>query len=460
MGRHRLAKSFGILVVVFLSVAILAGCSKGPKFATKQPNVLILMLDTLRADHMGVYGYERDTTPTLDKFAKENVFFRYPVSAAPWTPMSVSSILTGLYPATHQMIPPNSREAASQTATRLNSNLVSLSEALQSQGYGTAAVSPNPWITPEFGFDQGFEIFRFHDRAKAEEINKHGIEIIEGWKSSNKPWFLYLHYLDPHDPYTPEGIYKEMFSGKLAKRAFNYPDKMQNMINRYDGEIRYLDDQLGKLFEYLKGAGLYEDLMIVVVADHGEQFMEHGNHRHGFQLYDEELFVPLFIRTGAKSDQGRVVEHTVSTVDIVPTVLERVGLPIPAGMPGSSLLSSEGLGKRRGVLSQIRRRYDQRAITNPRGMRLILSIPFDDKDTAEVVESKWRTPRVEGVYDRVRDPLGFAPLTDPGLEASLRTSFDALYQASASNQVQAEALPQKGVSNETLEKLKSMGYLQ
>jgi arylsulfatase A-like enzyme len=451
--------------ILYLSALILLAlnsCNRS-EFKISKPNILFILLDTTRADHLGSYGYERDTSPNLDQFAAENLKAKFALATAPWTPASVASMFTGLYPASHGMMPPNDRDLAKKGYAKLSSQHVTLAEILKGNGYRTAAVSPNPWVTKEFGYDQGFDEYYYLHRKIAEKITESGRELIDAWTQKGpmtQPFFMYLHFLDPHDSYSPPGEYATKFSGALQKSIFNYDAAMQKNINLYDGEINYLDAELGKFFDYLKQKGLYEDLFIVIVADHGEQFMEHGDLRHGYKLFNEEIHVPLMIKTGRASDKGRAIKETVSTLDILPTVLERIGIKDNQNLPGVSLLNSEELSKRRGVMSEIRRIYDLKAITDNAGNRLILSLPYNQKDSATADRvGAWNEAEIVGVFSSKENYACNNTTNNPAIQARLVGTFDetlanALYRVVKPDQESVE------IKDETLDQLKSLGYLQ
>lgn len=441
-----------------LAVLTLASCNRAP--SAERPNVIVLLLDTLRADHLGTYGYERNTSPVLDAFAKENIKFNYAITASPWTPPSVASILTGLYPATHRMMPPNDREVARKTTTRLNPNLDTLPEILKKLGYRTAAVSPNPWITEDFGYDQGFDHFFYHPRAIASKINTVAKKVIDNWltdSADKSPFFLYLHYLDPHDPYNPPAEYRELFKGEIAARPAAYNDRMLELIGHYDGEIRYLDTELGKLFEFLKTKGLYENTVIVVVGDHGEQFRERGDHRHGYQLFNEEVHIPLLLRVPKL--EAKAIDRSVSTVDIYPTILELLGQPLPSSYPGVSLLKADS-SDRPGVYSEIFRVYDQRAFINQLGEKLLLSTKKESVgyESAER-EALWESPKSLGLFNRQSDYFEASPITDPALQAKLQGELSSSNSTALALKIAPAQNQDQGMNDEKIDELRSLGYL-
>lgn len=404
-----------------------------------RPNVILIVLDTLRADHLGIYGYERNTSPVLDSLAKETWIARYAISPAPWTPPAVSSMFTGLYATSHGMMPPDGRELALKNSAVLAESNLTLAEIFKSAGYQTIGVTPNPWIKEDFGFSQGFEQYFYRHRVRAEEINKAAFKVLDGM-DKNRPFFLFLHYLDPHDPYEPPEEFAQMFSGNLSRP---YTAEVLQKINKYDGEIRYLDTELGKLFSHLKSKNLWDDTILVVLADHGEQFDEHGHTGHGFKLFNEEIHVPLFVKFGGSA---REIPYTVSSVDVFPTILELSGLPVPTHVQGVSLANEVELKRRAGVLSEIHRKYHWRSITDIDRNQLI----FD-------FDSKSDKPKVEGLYNGVKDYHGLNAIKDSAVEDKLGRDFEALFTAVKQKQMGGG---QMEVSSETLEELKSLGYLK
>ena len=428
---------------------------------TKSPIILII-LDTLRADHLGYSGYERDTSPVLDIFAKEHSVFPNAVASAPWTPPSVATMFTGLYPTSHTMMPPSQRELAKKQAAKLPSKAITIAEILKKEGYATAAISPNPWITPRFGFDQGFDHFFKHLRKDATFITREAKEMIELLVKTDNPFFSVIHYLDPHDPYTPPKPYSEMFTG-TPPRDFQYTEEMTKNINQYDGEIRFLDTELGNLFAWLKEKKLYDNSTIIIVGDHGEQFLEHGGFTHGLQLYNEEINIPLLVKTAGNTLKG-TFEQTVSVADVFPTILEAAGiaqkeaLPAIAWIPGVSLSDTEAINRRRGVFSEIDRKYQQRAFTSTEGRRLIAGSNILGR---EVTGEYGKQPVT--CFDSNNDQLAQVNLLENSEEKIWCEELGELLDESVKlamlngHSGSAEIVE---VDNETLEQLKSLGYVQ
>jgi arylsulfatase A-like enzyme len=419
----------------------------------KKPNVIILMLDTLRADHLSSYGYQRETSPNIDKFAKTGILYKNAITAAPWTPPAVASILTGLYPSSHKMMPPNARELAASQSKRLNEKLDTLPEILKKNDYQTIGISPNPWITKEFGYDQGFDVFETHLRKDAKHITDRAISLLEDAQKKEQPFFGYFHYLDPHDPYKPPAPFDTLYSGKIPF-DFEYSQRMTDFINKYDGEISFLDQELGRLFNYLEEKNLVKNTIIIIVADHGEQFMEHGDHRHGYQLFNEELNVPLIVKVPSVVNSSAVINEPVSVVDIVPTILDVSKIKFNGHLSGVSLVNFKSIAQRQNLMAEIDRVYHQRGLNNFDGKRLIVGTSKNDTDfNGDYFSKKSR------LYDSFNDVLAKVRINDDALRAEL---IELLKQSMKNAEKNAIDDDGKGieVKPETLEQLKSLGYLE
>lgn len=436
-----------LIVLVVLSIVIGVGYKVFVIDKTSQPNVVFILIDTLRPDHMSMNGYERETSPFLDSFARENLNFKYAFAAAPWTPVSIASILTGLYPSAHGMMPPNNRLAAAKT-TRLSSHLETMPEIFKEGGYETAAVITNPWLQKNFGYNQGYEYYHYIDRVKADKVNEKGLKVVDALLKKESPFFLYLHYMDVHNPYEPPEEYRNIFPETIKHAALN--EDMRRLVDLYDGEIKYIDDRLKELFDAFKQRGIYDDLIIVVVSDHGEQFMERGHHGHGFNLYNEELHVLFTIK--APGHKGEVAVP-VSLVDILPTLLELTGFSVPDVVQGYSLISSLAGRQRAGMLAEIKRRYNQKAVVWPDGRKLILDYDIEDD---------WLLNEGQGennaqLFDAINDYLERNPLDDSKLLDTVKAGFQLLYQKIKSG---AAAEPDEvDIDPATMKELGTLGYL-
>jgi choline-sulfatase len=309
----------------FVCLVFLAGSSVA-SFA-KPVNIILITLDTTRADRMGFLGSKRGLTPNLDSLAQQAAAFSRAYSQVPLTTPSHATILTGTYPQFNHV---------SDLGSPLGKDLPYLPDILRQHGYRTAAFVGSEVLDPKSaaapGFDRGFETYDapFHIRGQGEDryhsVERRGMAVVDSasaWLEQHPqgPFFLWLHFYDPHDPYDPPP-----------------PFKAQYAASPYDGEIAYVDFAVGKLLTTLRSRGLYDQSLIVVVADHGEAFGEHGEWSHGLFLYDETIHVPLLIKLPSAGSGRRLIESRVGLVDIAPTLLQEVGIAAPSAMQGQSLL--------------------------------------------------------------------------------------------------------------------------
>jgi choline-sulfatase len=295
---------------------------------THPPNVILITLDTTRADRMGFLGSKRGLTPHLDALARESVVFTHAYSQVPLTTASHATILTGTYPQFHQV---------NDFAVPLAEDLPYAPYIFRGNGYYTAAFVGSLVLDPETrsapGFERGFDTYDagFHRRRQDEDryhsIERRGGEVVAHalpWLSAHKkgPFFIWVHLYDAHDPYDPP----EPFKTKYAAEP-------------YDGEIAYVDAAVGKLLDQLRTLGLFDGSLIAVMADHGEALGQHGETTHGIFLYDETIHVPLLFKLPREQSAGSRVDTRAGLVDVLPTILQSVGIDIPAEVQGESLLS-------------------------------------------------------------------------------------------------------------------------
>jgi arylsulfatase A-like enzyme/cytochrome c-type biogenesis protein CcmH/NrfG len=282
-------------------------------------------IDTLRADHVGCYGYKQVETPTLDSLAADGVRFTHAYTASPITNTSHTTIMTGLLPSIH---------GVTDFAVPLAPDHATMADLLKKRGYQTAAfigavILDSSSLAP--GLDRGFDFYdNFPKEPTTKErfgrVERRGMEVVqhaESWleKHPSGPRFIWVHLFDPHDPYEPPPPYSEKYKDHL-----------------YDGEIAYADSALGHLIANLKKAGAYQNAIIIVVGDHGEGLGEHGEDTHGLFLYDSTLHVPLILKMLGGAHGGEVIDNQVRTTDILPTVLSLTNVSAPSELSGESLV--------------------------------------------------------------------------------------------------------------------------
>ena len=315
--------------------------------------VIVYMIDTLRADRLGVYGSDLGLTPRMDELAAESIVFTDARAQSSWTRPSVVSTFTGLYPQTH---------GVDERNDGLAGEVETLAERLWAAGIYTVGVTTNGNVSNRFGVGQGFGEYRHlqekHSRESvhvlSDELNQWGLHYLKQHRDErgDQPFFLYLHATDPHAPYTPQEPFASRFASS-ADRGLGTLDSFRalregeaasdesardQLLALYDAEVAWTDHQLGLLIDELRQRGLWDDLLFIVVADHGEEFLDHGHWEHGRTLYDEQLRVPLLIKPPAGVGTPRRLSGPAGHVDLAPTVLDALGVDYdPANFDGRSL---------------------------------------------------------------------------------------------------------------------------
>gem|GEM_PF-1133585 len=346
----------GRAALIVLALAIILNAVKfldASLFAPEGPNIIFIAVDCLRPDHIGYYGYHRPTTPELDARLNSAVVFTNAYSNAPWTKPSIGTLFTSLYPNVHTAV--GDREILPDKA-------LTLAEVLKNDGYRTVYMNAaNPFITRRFGFHQGFDTAEdFPAPYDASELTARFLSILRG--RPGRKLFAYLHYMDVHVPYwenefsfeftdttsdeelRPGNVVTEAIRKRTAEGRMSEAD-MRHIIGLYDGQIRYVDLCISSIFREIELAGMLNETLIVIFADHGEEFWEHGNFEHGHTVYNELLRIPLVIR--GPGLPGMKVDRRVSLIDIMPTVLELAGVNVVnLSLQGSSVISIIGNPRR------------------------------------------------------------------------------------------------------------------
>lgn len=331
------------ILSVLAALFLLAGCEKQPEALS--PNVILVSIDTLRADHLGCYGYDRPTSPTLDRLASEGMLFECAYATSPWTLPSHGTMLTGFYPG---------RIGLNSEDSTLPSELETLAMVLSKHSFSTAAVVNSFFVSEKYGFNRGFDSFCFVPEnhapiGAAPIIIKQAMQWVKQHK--NEQFFLFLHFYDVHANYSTLPQYEEQFvgpyngvaDGTLAqliefRKGTLSLDKadVKHFADLYDAEIRQLDDQLKRLLGFLQQEALLEKSFMIITSDHGEEFLDHGGILHGRTQYQELIHIPLIIR-GPGIPPSRRFKGIVSLVDMVPTVLSLLGISSPSGLEGLDL---------------------------------------------------------------------------------------------------------------------------
>lgn len=316
----------------------------------EKPNVVLIVVDALRADHLGYYGYSRNTSPAIDSLALSGMTWDNVQAQSPWTLPSITSIFTGVDVRTH------GAGRRGSTVFAMNSQISTLPLFLNQSGYSCSGIFNVYLLSEQFGFNRGFDQFscEWLGHGKAEQSVDMAIDWIQT-ADRDEPFFLALHLFDVHDPYDPPAPFDTLFTPAgsggitwwpfLPNGAPDHPDQYrEHLMGLYDGEIRWTDSQISRLLEFLRESELSDNTLIILTSDHGEEFLEHGGFGHGKTLYQEVLHVPLII-SGPGIPRGIRDSIPRAQLDILPTVLDIAGVERPGYLKGVSLLEIPEQGR-------------------------------------------------------------------------------------------------------------------
>ncbi len=439
-----------------------------------KPNTVLIMIDALRADRLNCYGYGPETSPHIDALAADAIRFETCISQASWTKPSTATLLTSLYPSSHQAI---------YKPDMLPDPVVSIAEVLGEEGYFCLGFANNANVTPMFNFGQGFDQYiylrpdyfffspesgfqltgynqlrlmreRFFSKKKsvqhyyqdAQVVNKNVISWLERLRRGR--FFIFIHYMETHDPY-----FVHPYNGEGYARVSNPspdPALAGRLSQIYDGELRYVDQAVGQLCAWLKEAGLYQETLIVLTADHGQEFYEHGGWWHGTTLYDEQIHVPLLVKLPGGEAAGSTDRRTVRTLDITPTILNLSGIPPQATMQGRRFLGT--MGEEWAGAEDV----------------------FSEEDHEGNIVHSLRTATWKLMQANRNNPRGLPPVSlfhlagDPGEMDNLADQRGDLVELMAArleermSLARGEAVPrqEREIDEATLERLRSLGYVE
>ncbi len=331
-----------ITIVLVLTLAL-----PGPARPEEEagPSVLLIIVDALRPDHLGCYGYARPTSPVIDSLSTQGVLFETAIAQAPWTKGSLSSMFTSLYPFQH---------GATNWAAVLADSFVTLPEILRRNGYRTLSVINMVGMAGRFGVLQGFDSVSAGDKYERNAVQTTD-DAVDLLRDASLPFFMVVHYYDVHAPYRPPLKYVDKVASRPdlnryissgSGRQIAPEDTEHRMLLSYDGCIRYVDESVGRLLRFLGDAGTGDHTIIILTADHGEALGEHGVYGHGAEAYDDAIKVPLIIKLASRHPKPRRVSAQVRHVDLLPTILELCRIEDVVSREGVSLLSLIETGKR------------------------------------------------------------------------------------------------------------------
>ena len=443
--------------------------------ARKTRPIVLVSVDTLRPDHLGSYGYERETSPAIDALAKEGALFVNSYAPSPWTLPSHVSLLTSLNGVRHQVY---------YEEDRINPDQTTLAEILRSKGYMTTAFTDGGFLSRVYGFGKGFDAY--YESTGGVQSTDSAMRIwrpASEWLDNNrdKDFFLFLHTYQPHNPYVCPRPYATMFLGEnpsrtsinlngyLGGHAGRFRELPENerreIIGLYDGEIRYTDEALVRpLIAKLKELGLYDAALIILTSDHGEEFFEHHGWTHGHALYEEALRIPLVMKFPGGRFQGTRWESIVRLIDIMPTILEEFGISVARSTLDGKSLFPILRGKERedrtflaDIGDNILKSHIGRKIAMNSGKdKLILNRPYTLKDRTFFISPPPRVPAIE-LYDLAADPQEKKNIVDekPAAARELNRRIIEIYKNSGVRKAAKVEL------DETLkERLRALGYIR
>jgi arylsulfatase A-like enzyme len=437
------SKAGGLVLLVNPPAPVSPKVSPGPRY-----NFVILLVDALRRDHLSIYGYGRQTSPRLAQLAGESIVFDHSFAQSFCTNLSVTSLFTSRFPL--------EAKVRASGYFEIKKALVTFPQRLQQAGYRTAAFSANPLVNWDYGYEAGFDTF-YQNRAPGEILNEEAVR----WLKANggEPFLLYLHYMDVHAHYQPPANFRSLFlpagylptdkkvwngeasslNSRIEEQGYVLPRQdLDYLMGLYDGGIAHADSCIGSLLAELKKMGSYNNTVIVVLADHGEEFLDHGKLEHTPQLYNELVRVPLILRLPASAGRrGERVSSQVRLLDVYPTLMELAGLPIPSDIRGQSLLAAKAEREAYAESPSL-------AAISAGGWKLI-DKPGEDRDE---------------LYNFAREPAEKNNLiaSHPEKAAALRARIARLSQGKNSAVAARQKL--KDIDPKTLEKLKALGYLK
>ncbi|MBD3167879.1 MAG: sulfatase-like hydrolase/transferase [candidate division Zixibacteria bacterium] len=420
-----------ILTLPGIALGVLQCVSNNDK-----PNVVLITVDTLRDDHLGYNGYLRNTSPNIDMLAREGIVFKNSYSQAGWTLPSFATIFTSLYPKDHLI---------TDWEIKLDDKLVTLPEVLADNGYHTYGYPCLFAFDSSSGFEQGFEYYRldvvhtgeFHERYTSPEVNAMVLgDIEDGLK---EPFFLWIHYFDPHVRYLPHPEYR-------------FGDSPKDL---YDGEVAFTDWHIGEILESLKEHRQYDNSIIILTADHGEEFMDHGRTSHR-TLYQEVIKTPLIIKVPGMSND--LVDRYVSQIDIAPTILNLCELPVPGSWKGRNALAENAVEvpvyAERGGGEVV---FQLAVIDNNMKLYEVIDIYADTSSARYKVETFYENEN--HLFDLKTDPLErrelYGKMEYSRQLKTLHNLFGEFYEGDSSR-----LKGQIELSEETSRKLKGLGYME
>ena len=411
--------------------------------------IVLVSIDTLRRDHVGAYGYRAPTTPRLDALAREGLIADDAVSVSSWTLPSHLSMLTSVDPAVH---------GGTDMRHGFGGSVPTLPGLLRAAGYTTQAVTSHLYVSAVYGLDQGFDRLDFHQDRRATDVANRAIDLVD--RFGDRPLFLFLHFYDPHWHYDPpeamRALFDRPYSGSITGRWGDFsartpdsvsPADLDHLLALYDGEIRYTDDEVGRVLDHLARRGALRSTLVLVTSDHGEEFLEHGSWEHRKTLYEEVIRVPLIAHWPGVAPRRETAP--VSLLDVAPTILAWAGVPPPPSFQGRSLLAPLGPGDREA--------YGETDHTVDGSHKLFLRAGARRWKAILSLDASGKSVRGEEWYDLAGDPSEKASAPPPAAAAEAIRAR-ALLRWKAGRAKESAARP-VCLSEEQKERLRALGYV-
>ncbi len=470
--RTALSRSAGLTLLLGLALP-LSSCAR--LFPDPRPSFVLIVIDTLRADYLGCYGFDGEISPNIDALARESLVFERCSSQAPWTTPSVASMMTSLLPDLYGVMlpedaPRDHREWRRQWNPAIPGAAETLAERLRGEGYRTGAFVANPFLVSGLGFDQGFEIFDTRRARASDRTADRLVEDSAGWLDEalggNAPFFFYLHLMDVHGPYTAHERHYAAVRGSPGLQGDGHRlsndeyDRIQPYLRappwarqprgrfvhewraRYSAGVHAADRRIGRLLDTLRAHRRWSKTVVVVTSDHGEELFDHGGWDHGFSLYQHQIHVPLIIRNPAAPQFARRVDDQVGLVDLMPTLVTVAGAEVPAGLAGRNLFGPRAPAPRPLFASCNKDRPDEAAVVvGP--LKLIVDLEVGSRR----------------VFDLDDDPKELAEITTPAAPEIQELQRVLERMAAARKSSAAGSQPILELSDEQLERLRELGYV-
>jgi arylsulfatase A-like enzyme len=413
----------------------------------RSKGVVLVSIDTLRRDHVGAYGYGKPTTPAIDAFASRAIVADDAVSVSSWTLPAHLSMLTSVDPGAHGGV---------DMQHGSNKRFPSLATLFKRAGYATQAVTSHLYVSGVYGLDEGFDYLDFHQDRRASDVADRAIGLLD--RLGDRPFFLFLHFYDPHWHYAPPpetlGLFESSYAGKVTglwgefsklDRSTLGPADLAHLLALYDGEIRYTDDNLKRILTHLSERGLDGGTLVLVTSDHGEEFLEHGSWEHQKTLYEEVIRIPLMVAGPNVAPRHEAQQATL--LDVAPTLLAWAGLPIPEHAQGRSLLAP---------LPE-REAFGETDHTNDGTRKLFVRAGQGRGKTILSLRREDAVPAREEWYDLASDPgeTRSSPPRPEAAEVIRRRAIDHWKQARG----RGAGAPVVTLSAEQRERLRALGYV-